>query len=82
MRNGAASFGSMTLVVGGLALAGLLLYGWTTGQELPVWPAVLVILVNLAAAGNLVLNIRKKQLRQLSEASAGATEQPKSGKSK
>ena len=39
IKQGVLSFGSMTLLVGGLALVGLLVWGWKTGQELPLWPA-------------------------------------------
>lgn len=55
------SFGSMTLLVGGLALAGLLLWGWKTGQELPLWPALLVAAVNLFGAYRLVREARARQ---------------------
>ena len=34
IKQGVLSFGSMTLLVGGLALVGLLVWGWKTGQEL------------------------------------------------
>lgn len=57
------NFGAMTLLIGGLALAGLLLYGWQSGQELPLWPAIAVALVNLFAAVRIVLNIRKAKQR-------------------
>lgn len=58
------SFGSMTLLVGGAALALLLVFGWTGGQELPLWPAVLVALVNLVAAGKLFLEVRARKANQ------------------
>ena len=58
---GMLSFGSMTLLVGGLALAGLLFWGWTTGQELPLWPALLVAAVNVFGAVKLVLETRARQ---------------------
>jgi len=44
----------MTLLIGGCALAGLLAYSWKSGQDLPFWPAVAVILVNLVATAKLV----------------------------
>jgi hypothetical protein len=46
------SFGSMTLLVGALGLALLLLWGWQSGQELPLWPALLVAGVNVFGALN------------------------------
>jgi hypothetical protein len=56
------SFGVMTLIVGGLALCGLLLYGWKSGQELPFWPAVAVSIVNILGALRLVKE-RKNQIK-------------------
>lgn len=44
----------ITLLVGGAALAGLLIYSAQSGYELPLWPALAVVAVNLAAAGRLV----------------------------
>lgn len=40
-QQGFISFGSMTLIIGGLALFGLLFYGQASGHELPLWPALL-----------------------------------------
>ncbi len=62
-ESGFISFGSMTLLVGGTALAGLLLYGWRTGQDLPVGPAIVVALVNLVAAVKLVMETKAKKDR-------------------
>ncbi|MEF8718438.1 MAG: hypothetical protein V5B44_12220 [Candidatus Accumulibacter necessarius] len=39
-QHGFINFGSMTSLVGGLALTGLLAYGPTTGHELPLCPAL------------------------------------------
>ena len=53
------------ILIGGIALGGLLVYGSVSGQPLPVWPAVLVALVNVAAAVNVFMGVRKaKQQRQ------------------
>ncbi len=69
INKGALSFGSMTLLVGGLALAGLLFWGWKTGQELPLWPALLVAAVNLFGAFKLV---RETKARQAARRAAAA----------
>ena len=69
----------MTLVIGGLALAGLLLYGWRTGQDLPLLPAVAVILVNIVGAGKLVYDTKRKKdilARAQAEAEADRTSKP------
>jgi hypothetical protein len=61
INKGVLSFGSMTLLFGGLALPGLLLWGWKTGQELPLWPALLVAAVNVFGAVKLVMETRARQ---------------------
>ena len=61
LDKGVFSFGSMTLLVGGLALAVLLYWGWKSGQALPLWPALLVAAVNLFGAFKLVQETRAKQ---------------------
>lgn len=78
INKGMLSFGSMTLLVGGLALAGLLFWGWKTGQELPVWPAVLVAVVNLVGAVKLVMETRAKKdaARRAASAAAAAKRPP------
>ncbi|MCF8184728.1 MAG: hypothetical protein K9J43_07105 [Polynucleobacter sp.] len=56
---------AITILIGGLALGGLLVYGLKTGQELPIWPAIAVVVVNLIAATKLVMDIRTaKKLKQ------------------
>ena len=53
------------ILIGAIALGGLLLYGLMSGQPLPVWPAITVVLVNVVAAGNVFWGVRKaKQQRQ------------------
>lgn len=55
----------IAMLIGAVALGGLLLYGLMTGQELPIWPAVAVGVVNLAAAGKVLFDVKKaKKLRQ------------------
>lgn len=61
INKGVLSFGSMTLLVGALALAGLLFWGWKTGQDLPLWPALLVAAVNVVGAVKLVLETRARR---------------------
>lgn len=78
-QRGFINFGSMTLLIGGLALAGLLLYGWRTGQDLPVLPAVAVALVNIVGAGRLIYETKRKKdllARAQAEAEAVAKKKP------
>ena len=39
MNKGFFSFTALSVLIGGLAIIGLLLYGWSTGQSLPLWPS-------------------------------------------
>jgi hypothetical protein len=63
-QNGFVNFGIMTLLIGGLALAGLLIYGAQSGHELPIWPALAVAVVNLVAAGKLIYDTKKARQSQ------------------
>lgn len=58
-ESGFISFGSMSLLVGSLALVGLLAYGWLGGHELPLWPAIAVVLVNVVGALRLLRETRQ-----------------------
>lgn len=73
-KKGVLSFGSMTLIVGGLALAGLLFWGWYTGQDIPLVPALLVAAVNVYAAIKLVTEAKERQAAGQSAAAAAAAE--------
>lgn len=74
---GVLSFGSMTLIVGGLALAALLFWGWMTGQTLPLWPALLVAAVNVFGAFKLVQETRARQAARRAAGVQGAQPKPK-----
>jgi hypothetical protein len=78
INKGVLSFGSMTLLVGGLALAGLLFWGWKTEQELPLWPALLVAAVNVYGAYKLVMETKAK--RAALQAAAKAAQPDRKGK--
>ncbi|MDP3032407.1 MAG: hypothetical protein Q8N33_10055 [Rhodocyclaceae bacterium] len=49
----------IVLLIGGLMLGGLLVYGAKSGQELPFWPAIAVAVVNLVAAAKIVIDTKK-----------------------
>lgn len=64
-QKGVINGGIIAMLIGGLAVGGLLVYGALTGQELPFWPSVVVILVNIVAAVRVFMAARKaKQLRE------------------
>lgn len=78
---GMLSFGSMTLVVGGLALFGLLAWGWLSGQALPLWPALLVVAVNLVGAVKLLQETKAKaQAKRMAEQAAAAAQNKRKAK--
>lgn len=57
--------GTMTILVGGLVLGVLLVHSLKSGQAMPLWPAVVVCLVNLIAAVKIILDVKKaRRLRQ------------------
>ena len=72
-QDGFIRFGTMTLLVSGLAFFGLLNYGMTSGQELPLWPAIAVALVNVIAAAKIIMNVKKARRQQQAPASKDAT---------
>ena len=64
-QEGFINSGVLIILIGGLALGGLFIHSLSTGQDLPVWPAVAVILVNLIGAANIVIGVRNaKKLRR------------------
>lgn len=66
-QQGFIDFGTMTLLIGGLALVGLLVYGAQSGHELPLWPAVVVMLVNIVAAAKIFLDAKKAKNKGASQ---------------
>ena len=54
----------IVLLIGGLMLGGLLVYGAKSGQELPFWPAIAVAVVNLVAAAKIVIDTKKARRQQ------------------
>lgn len=77
-QNGFINGAVITLLVGGLALGGLLYYGSKSGRELPVWPAIAVIMVNLVAAGKLAMDVRTaKKLRQAPPSNSSKSDSPR-----
>lgn len=63
-QRGAIDGNGIALLIGGVALGGLLVYSAVSGYELPLWPALAVIAVNLVAAGRMIwLKIKAKKRR-------------------
>lgn len=70
-QGGFIDSGVLIILVGGLALGGLFIHSLSTGQELPVWPAIAVILVNLVGAAKIVIGVRNAK-RQRENPASGA----------
>ncbi len=65
LQRGALNGGVIAMLIGALALGALLIYSAVSGYELPFWPAMAVIAVNVVAAGRLAWTvIQAKKQRQ------------------
>jgi len=77
-QGGFINSGVLIILIGGLALGGLFIHSLSTGQDLPVWPAIAVILVNLVGAAKIVIDVRNaKRQRQNPAADATQVDQKK-----
>lgn len=64
LQRGAIGGDGIALLVGGSALGGLFAYSALSGYELPLWPALAVIAVNVIAAGRLAWTVIKAKRRR------------------
>lgn len=64
LQRGAFNGGVIALLIGALALGALLIYSAVSGYELPFWPAMAVIAVNVAAAGRLAWTVIQAKKRR------------------
>ena len=64
LQRGAINGGVIALLIGALALGGLLIYSAVSGYELPFWPAMAVIAVNVVAAGRLAWTVIQAKKRR------------------
>ena len=65
LQRGALNGAVITMLIGALVLGGLLVSSAVSGYELPFWPALAVIAVNVVAAGRLAWTvIQAKKQRQ------------------
>lgn len=47
LQRGAIDPGMVITLISGLIIGGLFVHSYATGEELPIWPAIAVICVNL-----------------------------------
>jgi len=64
LQRGAFNGGVIALLIGALALGALLVYAAVSGYELPFWPAMAVIAVNVVAAGRLAWGVIQAKKRR------------------
>lgn len=76
-QGGFINSGVLIILIGGLALGGLFIHSLSTGEELPVWPAIAVILVNLVGAAKIVTEVRKVKRQRQKPASNANQVDPK-----
>jgi len=57
LQRGALNGGVIAMLIGALAMAALLIYSATSGHELPFWPAMAVVAVNVLAAARLAWTV-------------------------
>ena len=64
LQRGALNGGVIALLIGALALGALLISSAVSGYELPFWPAMAVIAVNVVAAGRLAWTVIQAKKRR------------------
>ncbi|PKO59258.1 MAG: hypothetical protein CVU24_15685 [Betaproteobacteria bacterium HGW-Betaproteobacteria-18] len=64
LQRGALNGGVIAMLIGAMALGALLIYSAASGYELPFWPAMAVIAVNVVAAGRLVWTVIQAKKRR------------------
>jgi hypothetical protein len=64
LQRGALNGGVIALLIGALALGALLIYSAVSGYELPFWPAMAVVAVNVVAAGRLAWTVIQAKRRR------------------
>lgn len=64
LQRGALGADGIALLIGATALGALFVYSAMSGYDLPLWPALAVVAVNLAAAGRLAWSVIKARKRR------------------
>ncbi len=61
VQRGFLNGGMLVILVSGVMIGGLFIHSYTTGQELPLWPALAVIGVNLFGVWKLLSEVRARR---------------------
>lgn len=60
-QRGVVNGGVLVVLIGGLMIGGLFIHSYSTEQELPLWPALAVIGVNLYGAWRIFSETRARR---------------------
>jgi hypothetical protein len=64
--------GMLVILISGVLIGVMFIHSYSTGQELPVWPAVAVICVNLFGVWKIIGEVRaRRQMRDGSKRDGG-----------
>lgn len=64
LQRGAFDPGMAIILISGLILGGLFVHSYATGEELPIWPAIAVICVNLFGVWRTLKEVQARRRRQ------------------
>lgn len=71
-QRGFLNGGMLVILIGGLMVGGLFIHSYATDQELPLWPAVAVIGVNLYGAWKIFSETRARRQGRRSPQDTGS----------
>lgn len=61
LQRGAIDPGMAIILISGLILGALFVHSYTTGEQLPIWPALAVICVNLAGVWRTLKDVQARR---------------------
>lgn len=61
VQRGFLNGGMLVILISGVLIGALFIHSYATGQELPLWPAVAVICVNLFGVWKIVGEVRARR---------------------
>lgn len=61
LQRGAIDPGMTIILISGLILGALFVHSYTTGEELPIWPAIAVICVNLVGVWRTIKDVQARR---------------------
>lgn len=61
LQRGAIDPGMVIILISGLILGALFVHSYATGEELPIWPAIAVICVNLVGVWRTLKDVQARR---------------------